>query len=174
MKSLTNKLTLCVLVVGCSVGVADAATVLVFEAPLDNWGQDVSADFAVDRELGRAWVDVVLTTNTQGDEPVTREASPRHIDGLYYDAARKQVLYRSASETIVCAEDSTFLWRTYLKSTGSCLFSPRIEKRKIDDGFHIHEKNIAKVVFEVQPADPTQHAVAPGRSNQSKSRAAVY
>jgi len=157
MKSFTNKLALCVLVVGFSVGVADAATVLVFEGPLGSWGQDISADFAVDRELGRAWVDVVLTTNTQGDEPATREVSPRHIEGLSYDLARKQVLYRSGSETIVCAEDSTFLWRTYLKSTGRCLLSPSIENRKIDDGFHIREGSFAKVVFEVQPAADAQH-----------------
>ncbi len=74
----------------------------------------------------------------------------KKVDGLYYDPARKQVLYRTATETIVCAEDASFLWRTYLKSTGQCVLMPRSEQRKMDDGFRIREQTVAKVVLETQ------------------------
>jgi hypothetical protein len=97
MKSLRNELAMGALVVVSFVGVADAAQIIVFEAPLNNWNQQVSADFAANRELGRAWIDV-------------------------------QVI-----ETIVCAEDASFLWRTYLKSTGRCLLVPGFEQREMDD-----------------------------------------
>jgi hypothetical protein len=149
---------MCALLVVSCVGVADAAPVIVFEAPQDNWNQKVSADFAVNRELGRAWVDVQVETNPIGDEPIDREVISKAVEGLYYDSARKQVLYRAASGTIVCAEDATFFWRAYLKSTGQCLLTPGTEQRKVDDGFRIRERTMAKVVFEAQSLTTSQHA----------------
>jgi len=161
MKSFTNKLMMCALVVVSSVGVADAAQVLVFEAPLDDWNQKVSADFAANRELGRAWIDVqVDSTNPVGDEPSEPQVISKAVEGLYYDSARKQVLYRTATETVVCAEDATFLWRTHLKKTGQCLVVSRTEQRKMDDGFNIRERTVAKVVFEAQTSSASQHAAA--------------
>jgi hypothetical protein len=161
MKSFTNKLMMCALVVVSFVGVADAAQVIVFEAPLNNWNQEVSADFAVNRELGRAWIDVqVESNNSIGDEPVEREVTSKAVEGLYYDSDRKQVLYRTATETVVCAQDATFLWRTYLKKTGQCLVVPRTEQRKMDDGFNIRERILTKVVFEAQTSSASRHAAA--------------
>jgi hypothetical protein len=93
-----------------------------------------------------------------------REVISKAVEGLYYDPTRKQLLYRTATETIVCAEDSRFFWRTYLKSTGQCLLTSTSEQRKEDDGFNIREQTVAKVVFEAQTSG----------SNKSKSRAAVY
>ncbi len=160
MKLFGNKLGMVALVVGSFAGVADAAQVIVFEAPLDNWNQDVSADFAANRELGRAWIDVKLITPTLGEEPPGEQLIMKTVEGLYYDSARKQVLYRTPSETIVCADDSTFLWTTSLKSTGQCLLTARTEQRKVDDGFTTHEQTVAKVVFDAQTSTAPQHAAA--------------
>ncbi len=149
MKLFTNISTICALMVSAFVGVADGAQVIVLEAPLDNWNQAVSADFAANRELGRAWIDVqVDSTDLSGEELPEREVISKPVEGLYYDSARKQVLFRTATQTVVCAEDATFLWRTYLKNTGRCLVTARTEQRKIDDGFKIRERTVAKVVFE--------------------------
>ncbi len=161
MKSFTNKLMMSALVVVSSVGVVDASQVVVFEAPIVNWNQEVSANFAMNRELGRAWVDVQVESNKSiGDEAPDREVASKAVEGLYYDSARKQVLYRTATETVVCAEDATFLWGTYLKSTGQCLLISRTEQRKMDDGFNIRERTVAKVVFEAQTSSASQHAAA--------------
>ncbi len=160
MKLFTNKLATCALVVTSFVGVADAAQIIAFEAPLDDWNQGVSANFAANRPLGRAWIDVRLEpTSPLGEELSAPEVIPTKVEGLYYDAARKQVLYRTADETVVCAEDATFLWSTYLKNTGQCQLVARTEQRKMDDGFNIHERTVAKVVFEAQPSSP-EHAAA--------------
>jgi hypothetical protein len=75
------------------------------------------------------------------------------VEGLSYDPARKQVLYRTATESVVCAEDARFLWSTYLKATGQCLLTPFYEQRKVDDGFRIREQSVAKVVLEAQPSN---------------------
>ncbi len=160
MKSLTNKLALSALVVVSFVRAAQAAQVVAFEAPLNDWNRGVSANFAANRELGRAWIDVRIDpTNPLGEELSAPEVISKAVEGLYYDSARKQVLYRTGTETVVCAEDATFLWSTYLKNTGLCLLSSLTEQRKMDDGFKIREQTMAKVVFEAQPSAP-QHAAA--------------
>ena len=160
MKLFTNKLATCALVVASFVGVADAAQIIAFEAPLDDWNQRVSANFAANRELGRAWIDVQMEpTNPLGEELSAPVVISKTVEGLYYDSARKQVLYRTAAETVVCAEDSTFLWSTYLKNTGQCQLTARTDQRKLDDGFKIGERTMAKVVFEAQPSS-AQHAAA--------------
>jgi hypothetical protein len=161
MKLLTNKLALSALVVVSFVRVAQAAQVIAFEAPLNDWNRGVSANFAANRELGRAWIDVQMeSTNPLGEELSAPEVISKTVEGLYYDSARKQVLYRTGTETVVCAEDATFLWSTYLKNTGQCLLSSRTEQRKVDDGFKIGERTLAKVVFEAQPSSAPQHAAA--------------
>ena len=161
MKSLRNRVTIGALVIGSFVGVANASQLIVFEQPINNWNEEVSADFAANRELGRAWVQVELTTRALGEEGPMQEVIQKAVEGLYYDSARKQVLYRTGAETIVCAEDAIFLWRTYLKSTGQCLLIPRTEQRKMDDGFSISARSVAKVVCEALTSPASQHAAAP-------------
>jgi len=151
---------MCALAFAALAGGADATQIIVFEAPFDNWNQGISAGFAANRELGRAWIDVQVETKSFGEDPLPREVISKAVEGLYYDKDRKQVLYRTATETIVCAEDATFLWRTYLKSTGQCLLTPGTEQRKIDDGFNIRERTFAKVVFDTQTSTSSQQAAS--------------
>jgi hypothetical protein len=158
-----NTLTIAALVVGSFVRVANASQIIVFEKPLDASKQQISGEFGVNRELGRAWIDVqIQETSYLGEGVPQSEVIMRMLDGLYYDSARKQVLYRTAAETIVCAEDGTFLWTTYLKSTGNCRLTASTEQRKIDDGFNVHEQTVAKVVFDAQAPSALQQSAASG------------
>lgn len=150
MKSFRNTLAIGPLAVGAFLGVANATPVIVFEAPFDKGHQEVSANFAVNRELGRAWIDVQVTTESYSEEPPQTEVTMKMVEGLYYDSSKKQVLYRTAFGPIVCAEDSSFLWLTELKSTGQCLLRQRSEQRKVDDGFDTREESIAQVLFDAQ------------------------
>jgi len=156
MKSLRSKLVGALVGVAGFIGVANAEQVIVYEAAGGS-SQRVSASFAVNRELGRAWVDVQVQSSASSSEPAFDPPIEKQVDGLYYDSARKQVLYRSATGPIVCAEDATALWATYLKSTGNCRLIPVTEQRKIDDGFDVREQTVARVVFDVQ-ATGAQHA----------------
>ena len=160
MNSLRYKLTMCALVVVSSVGAADAAQVIVFEAPVEISNQTISAGFAVNRELGRAWIDVQVEWPPAGEVAPYFQVISKKVEGLYYDSARKQVLYRTATGPIVCAQDATILWSTYLKSTGQCQLTPISEQRKVDDGFEIREQTVAKVVFGTQPGTVSEHAAA--------------
>jgi len=160
MKSFRNGAAIGVLVIGSFSGVANASQLIVFDQPLTSWNEEVSAEFAANRELGRAWIEVTLTTPSLGEEGPDQQTIPKRIEGLYYDPARKQVLYRAEGETIVCAEDARFLFRTYLKSTGQCVLTPRIEQRLVDDGISIREQRIAQVVFEPLTSPASQQAAA--------------
>ncbi len=159
MKSLSKLVG--ALVVGF-VGVSNAKQVTVYEAPLyDDSSQHISADFAVNRKLGRAWVDVEVQPAVSGSEPQFDPPIEREVDGLYYDSARKQVLYRTDTGPIVCAEDATTLGGTYLKSTGNCRLIPSTERRSLDDGFEVHEQTVANVVLDAQTPTAPQQAAAP-------------
>ena len=163
MKSFRRGLAMGVLAVGSFVGVANAEQVLVYKEPLDTSKEEISADFAVNRELGRAWIDVQIESRDDLGEGVPdRHVIMRSVDGLYYDSVRKQVLYRTANEPIVCAEENTFLWMTSLKSTGLCRLTSSTEHRKIDDGFNVHLQTVAEVVFDVQTSAPRQATASEG------------
>ena len=157
MRSLVKSLG--ALVVGL-VGVAHADQVIVYEAPVDSYHQ-ISASFAVNRELGRAWVDVAVQSRVSGSEAQFDPPIPRQVEGLYYDSAQKQVLYRTAAGPIVCAEDARVLWETYLKSTGNCRLTPSTEQRNVDNGFDVHEQKVAKVVLDAPTATAGLQAATP-------------
>jgi hypothetical protein len=159
VKSFRNK-AMGALAVGFFLRVANAAPVIVFEGPIDKGHQKVSADFGVNRQLARAWIDVKVTTDSFNESPPIEVVTMKMVEGLYYDSAHKQVLYRTASGPIVCAEDTTFLWSTHLKSTGQCLLKERTEQRKVDDGFETREQSLAQVVFDAQTPTGGQHAPA--------------
>src|SRR5262249_57468322 len=142
MKSLRSKLVGALVGVAGGIGVANAEEVIVYEA-VGGSSQLVSASFAVKRELGRAWVDVQVQSSASSGEPVLYPPIEKHVDGLYYDSARKQVLYRTASEPIVCAEDATALWSSYLKSTGNCRLIPITEHREIAHVFNVTDPTLS-------------------------------
>ncbi|SRR6266849_169780 len=158
MRSL-RKLVGALVGVASLVGVANAEQVIVFEAPFDDSIQQISADFAVNRKLGRAWVDVEVESRMTGSEPQFIPPLQRQVDGLYYDSARKQVLYRTASGPIVCAEDAAGVGETHLKTTGNCRLISSTEQRQVDDGFNVEERTVTKVVFDAETSSARQAAV---------------
>src|SRR5260370_7979961 len=112
MKSLSKLVG--ALVVGF-VGVSNAKQVTVYEAPLyDDSSQHISADFAVNRKLGRAWVDVEVQPAVSGSEPQFDPPIGREVDGLYYDSARKQVLYRTNTGPILPPQHTPPLAQPFL------------------------------------------------------------
>jgi hypothetical protein len=135
------------------VGAAEPVSKTIFERRLNE--EDLAAHLDVNRQLGHAWIDVVLT---QWRDTQTQESSvvPRALVGLYYDQARKQVIYRDGTKEAVCAEDSTFLWVATLKDTGQCQSKVSRERQTVVDGFNDPQVTVGKVVFEATPSDNPQ------------------
>jgi hypothetical protein len=129
-------------------------TETIFEKPIQ-YDDDISAHFNVNRDLGRAWVEVQLTPPIEGDGVPEPEVIKEAVNGLYYDRDTKQVIYQKGPTRTVCAEDSTFLWTTGLKETGQCPLRASSQTRKVDDGFDLEDTLIGKVVLEVPASGGT-------------------
>ncbi len=128
---------------------AATASQTVFEKPLHN--ESLAAHFDINRQLGRAWIDVELISNTPSEIPDSHVV-PEALSGLYYDPVRRQVIYQTGTSGIVCAEDSSFLGTTSLKETGQCQLRVSDETRRVDDGFNGREETVGSVVFEAAPS----------------------
>jgi hypothetical protein len=123
-----------------------AGAITVFEKPLNH--ETLTAHFDVDRKLGRAWVDVMIEPS---DYPAREpDVVRRKIDGLYYDATQKAVIYQNGTQKIVCAKDSSFLGMTSLNVTGQCILRASSKTQSVDDGFRPENEEVGKVVFEAR------------------------
>jgi len=137
--------------------------VTVLEQPISNQKVE-SVQFAVDRELGRAWIDVELVSTSEADRgpewsPPVVNVVHRNLAGLRYDRDRKQVLYGDGPSAVVCAEDAPT--GTALKTTGECELKVSSEMRRIDDGFAQQEQLVSRVVFQVESSSSRATAVRP-------------
>ncbi len=127
-------------------GAGGAVSKTVFERPLNH--ETLTAHFDVDRELGRAWIDVMIEpSDYPSREPVVVR---RKIDGLSYDSTRKAVIYQNGKQTVVCAKDSSFLGMTSLNVTGQCILRTSSKTDTVDDGFRPKDESVGKVVFEAR------------------------
>ncbi len=132
-------------------GAAGAVSETVLERPLNH--ETLTAHFDVNRELGRAWVDVMIEpSDYPSREPIVVR---RMIDGLSYDGTRKAVIYQKGKQNIVCAKDSSFLGMTSLNITGQCMLLTSSGTRRVDDGFTAKDEEVGKVVFEVRNTKET-------------------
>jgi hypothetical protein len=132
-------------------GAAGAVSQTVFERALNH--ETLTAHFDVNREFGRAWIDVMVEpSDYPSREPIVVR---RKIDGLSYDSTRKAVIYQNGKQKIVCAKDSSFLGMTSLNATGQCILRTSSETRRVDDGFTPKEEQVGKVVFEAKNTKQT-------------------
>jgi len=118
----------------------------------------VSAQFGVNRNLGRAWVEVAASPV---EVPSQRDIVARQmIKGLYYDPDRKAVIYQHKGQETVCAEDWRFLLATSLKITGNCELKVAMKERKLDDGSTVQNEPVTTVTLVAHNLKPAQRAKA--------------
>src|SRR5262249_54053295 len=118
----------------------------------------VSAYFAVNRNLGRAWVEV--TASPELVPPQSNVVARKMIKGLYYDPDRKAIVYERKGEETVCAEDWRFLFSTGLKNTGNCDLQVSMKDRKPDDGYTVSREPVTTVTLVAHNLKPAQTAKA--------------
>src|SRR5258708_39403309 len=107
MQSFRNK-AMGALAVGFFLRVANAAPVIVFEGPIDKGHQEVSADFGVNRKLGRAWIEVKVTTDSFNESPPLQVWTLMLVEALFYNSANNQGFNGTWSGPIVWLEAPTF------------------------------------------------------------------
>ncbi len=165
MKTIKNKLGAAIVFLGLAGGLPAAAAdgsagtdrdveKKVYEKVSED--ENVSADFAVDRSLGRAWVEVAAAPWL--DQRQWAVIARKDLKGLYYDPDRKALIYQNGANEAICAEDWNFLLSTSLKSTGNCDLLVSSATRNLDDGFTVNKEPVTTVTFVAHNAMPARTA----------------
>jgi len=118
---------------------------------MDRSATEITSQFEVNRELGRAWIRIDVWDDTSNELPTIVKTERKAVEGLSYDPSTKRVIHRTGADTIVCAEDSKFLWMERLIPTGNCSIRVSTEERIADDGFETSKHSIARVWLIPEP-----------------------
>ncbi len=146
MRSIKNGVMYSLLLFGANAQSAPEEPIMLVEEPICS-ATDVTTQFEVNRELGRAWIRIEFAEarNTQGPSPV--KTVRKAVEGLSYDPNVKSVIERIGADTFVCAVDVEFLWTKSLRATENCPIRVSTEERVADDGLETRKETVAKVVM---------------------------
>lgn len=109
----------------------------IFKAPASGFDAAKSKRFAVNPELGRAWVELTMDYTLSETSETLRIPVP----GLHYDAQRRAVVLETQGQSIVCAAVEQRGWGWFrhdrIEPNGSCILTARYVNVPVDNGFTI-------------------------------------
>ena len=130
---------------------AAAESTMIFEVN-DGRYYDVAPEFEVNKDLSRAWVNVVLSEKTSDDMFYTDNRVK--IEGLSYDVATKNIVLEKNGEEIICGSLYDRRWvidgGRSIRKTGRCTFSVKNVKKAVDNGFEIYYVRMIQVFLNVE------------------------
>jgi hypothetical protein len=119
----------------CATAAVDEAR--IFSAPASGLDAAKSTRFAINPELGRAWVELTMDYSLTETSETIRIAVP----GLRYDAEGRSVVLATEDRTVVCASVERRGWgwlrHDRIEPTGACALSARYVDVPVDNGFTI-------------------------------------
>ncbi len=126
---------------------AFAGEVVVFDAPTYELRgiSDVKHDFAINKELGRAWVNLTFVPAYNEDMSATEERVK--IPGMSFSAEKNAVVINVSGEEIVCATVKKTFLGTTIRPTGKCTFSTKYYSVKHDNGYEVETIDKVKVTM---------------------------
>ena len=123
-----------------------AASIPVYEST----GYDrLTADFGINEEMGRAWVEVAIHSNYSSDD-----SGPSYdrvkVPGL--SIVGGSVVLNNEGQQVECAKiRSVGIFRTRVaKATGNCKFTTKVETRIADDGFETRKVRVTILSLETK------------------------
>lgn len=115
-----------------------AASIPVYET---NLGNSVTGSFGINEEMGRAWVEVAVSSNSASDD-----------SGASYDRVKVPglslvggvVVLDVEGQQVECAKvRAVGIFRTRVaRPTGKCKFTTKVETRIFDDGFETRRNKV--------------------------------
>ncbi len=135
-----NRIATTILTIGLSLTTASAfagQAAPIFKAPISAQEASKSKRFAINPELGRAWVEIdILHPFSE-----TLESHRVAIPGLVYDKDGSRVIYEADGKTISCAsvrQAGKWIFKSHrIEPTGNCELTRKYVKVPIDDGFAV-------------------------------------
>lgn len=127
------------LMVFASFNVLAEVKTIQLEKTLSGYYSHMQGEFAINSELGRAWV---VVRGVFSDPESSSDEYRIKIEGLSYNKETKQVVYTDGERTAVCAniKITRILKDQFVKQTEACKFEERTIKARVDDGFEIKTK----------------------------------
>lgn len=131
------RIPLAALAIGLCMTAAQAQATPIFKAPLSASDASKSKRFAINPELGRAWVEIDIHHSFSEQSESHRVAVP----GLSYDKAAGQVVFAAEGRNVVCAtvEEAGFWIFSHprVEPTGDCELTRKYVKMPVDNGFAV-------------------------------------
>lgn len=131
--------------------VAAADSTLIFETK--NYSNlDVLPEFQINRELGRAWVNVVVSEYSGDSSNYTDNRV--QIEGMSFNEADKTIVIEKNGESIVCGTLYNRRWVIdfggSIRASKRCTFSVKKIKVTEDNGFETYKVPMIQVYLNVQ------------------------
>jgi hypothetical protein len=145
---ISRKLITSVLMLAAVPAVVHASPLLVLEKQQESDSSSINAKFEVNRELGRAWVEIQISYPGQSGDDSIVEVIRKPVEGLSFDNATNRVVYTRGDRSVVCANEKALLFHKDYAPTAECPIVISFENRMLDDGFNVSNQVVSKVVFD--------------------------
>ena len=108
--------------------------------------------YRVNKELGRAWIEVTIAESSHGDLHYSDVRAK--VPGLTYSAEINGVVYNKNGEEVVCGTFYNSRWTIdrgmSFKDTGRCNISTNKYTKKVDDGYYIKDVKMTEVLLTIE------------------------
>ena len=146
---ISRKLITSFLMLAAVPAVVHASPLLVLEKQQESETSTINAKFEVNRELGRAWVEIQIIDSGYSEAASIVEVIQKPVEGLSFDNATKSIVYTRGDHSVVCANERAFLSSRSYAPTAECPIVISSDNRMLDDGFNVsNEVVVWKVVFD--------------------------
>lgn len=129
-----------------------AKEVVVFEFSNYSFSYGVNSSFAVNEEMGRAWVEIEVVEDTNYSQS-SRKYYARKFEGLSYNEALQAVVYENDGQLVECAKvrhGGRIFRGLSVKATGNCKFNHRYVKVPYDDGYRTGTTSVLQEYMTVE------------------------
>lgn len=123
---------------------AHAVEIKVSEMPVDFFRPNAKATFEVNKEMGRAWVEVEMFDRAHGDAGAGSSWTRVKVQGLVFDEAQSAITLTHEGQVFECASVTRRWYGTVIRPTG-CVLQTRKVKRTYDDGYNTYKREVFEV-----------------------------
>lgn len=127
--------------------IAYSAEYKVFEKETSAFYKEIESHYAINTELGRAWIAITVGERLNGRRTeYPRSHYRQKVEGLYYDQNTKAIMLESDGELIECATvgRGRIFRNLVIKSTG-CRLESKVAYKTIDDGYNQYRRRVFQV-----------------------------
>jgi hypothetical protein len=145
---ISRRLITSVLMLAAVPGIVHASPLLVLEKQQGSETSSIDAKFEVNRELGRAWIEIQIIDSGISEAASIVELIRKPVEGLTFDNTTKTVVYTRGEHSVVCANEKALLFSKSYAPTAECPIVISFENQMLDDGFNVSNEVVWKVVFD--------------------------